>query len=76
MTGRGQDSSFYFNLDTTIPSFFFPSHLLRSKVEPEMSTRSVRAASGRGFVPVDRAKITAEMKKEVNGKCRVYDVSF
>ena len=76
VTGRGQDSSFYFNLDTTIPSFFFPSHLLRSKVEPEMSTRSVRAASGRGFVPVDRAKITAEMKKEVNGKCRVYDVSF
>ena len=76
VTGRGQDSSFYFNLDTTIAPFFFPSHLLRSKVEPEMSTRSVRAESGRGFVEVERAKITAEMKKEVNGKCRIYDESY
>ena len=76
VTGRGQDSSFYFTIDSTIAPFFFPSHLLRSKVDPEMSTRNVRAGSGRGFVGVERAKITAEVKREINGKCRVYDNSF
>jgi hypothetical protein len=75
VTGRGEDSSFYYDLDTTVDAFLFPSHMLRAKVEPGVTDARVRV-QGQGLVTLPRAKMTAAMKKDVNGKCRVYDDSF
>mmetsp|Transcript_37379 Transcript_37379/g.75768 ORF Transcript_37379/g.75768 Transcript_37379/m.75768 type:complete len:91 (+) Transcript_37379:467-739(+) len=74
-TGRGEDSSFYYDLDTTVEPFLFPSHMLRAKVQPVVGDVKVRV-QGQGLVAVPRAKMTVAMKKDVNGKCRVYDDSF
>ena len=74
-TGRGEDSSFYYDLDTTVDASLFPSHMLRAKVEPDVTDARVRV-QGQGLVTLPRAKMTAAMKKDVNGKCRVYDDSF
>ena len=74
-TGQGEDSFFYYDLDTTVGPFLFPSHMLRAKVQPVVGDVEVRVR-GQGRVAVPRAKMTVATKKDVNGKCRVYDDSF
>ena len=49
--------------------------MLRAKVQPVLGDVKVRA-QGQGLVAVQHAKMTVTMKKDVNGKCRVYDDSF
>ena len=74
-TGRGEDSYFYYDLDTSVEPFLFPSHLLRAKVQPVVGDVKVRV-QGQRLMAVPRAKMAVAMKKDVNGKCRVYDDPF
>ena len=60
-TGRGEDSSFYYDLDTTVEPFLFPSHMLRAKVQPVVGDVKVRV-QGQGLVAVPRAKMAVAMK--------------